>query len=56
MDIFDAAECWVITNERFTHQAIEIAEANNMRLYDRQQFIKWILKAKKGEKIRGQHS
>jgi restriction system protein len=56
MDIFDAAECWVITNERFTRQAIEFAEANNMRLYDRQQFIKWILKAKKGEKIRGQHS
>ncbi|WP_139293332.1 restriction endonuclease, partial [Mycobacterium tuberculosis] len=27
MDIFDAAECWVITNERFTRQAIEFAEA-----------------------------
>lgn len=53
MDIFDAAECWVITNERFTRQAIEFAEANNMRLYDRQQFIKWILKAKKGEKYGG---
>ncbi|MCS0670201.1 restriction endonuclease [Cytobacillus firmus] len=56
MDIFDAAECWVITNERFTRQAIEFAEANNMRLYDREQFIKWILKEKKGGKIRGEHS
>ncbi|WP_436374714.1 restriction endonuclease [Cytobacillus sp. BC1816] len=56
MDNYDAAECWVITNERFTSQAIEFAEANNMRLYDREQFIKWILKAKKGEKVREQHS
>ncbi|MBX9976050.1 restriction endonuclease [Cytobacillus firmus] len=53
MDFYNAAECWVITNERFTRQAIEFAEANNMRLYDREQFIKWILKAKKEEKIRG---
>ncbi|WP_236694100.1 restriction endonuclease [Sporosarcina globispora] len=51
MDFHNAAECWVITNERFTLQAIEFAEANNMRLYDREQFIKWILKAKKGKKI-----
>ncbi|WP_264740559.1 restriction endonuclease [Cytobacillus firmus] len=53
MDFYHAAECWVITNERFTRQAIKFAEANNMRLYDREQFIKWILKTKKGEKIRG---
>ncbi|USK50503.1 restriction endonuclease [Bacillus sp. CMF12] len=56
MDIYDDAECWVITNERFAHQAIEFAKANHIRLYDREQFIKWILKAKNEEKKRGWHS
>ncbi|URM32611.1 restriction endonuclease [Cytobacillus firmus] len=53
MDIYEAGECWVITNERFTRQAIEYAKANNTRLCDREQFIDWILKAKKGEQVRG---
>jgi restriction system protein len=53
MDTYEASECWVITNERFTTQAIEFAKANKIRLFDREQFIDWILKAKKEEKIRG---
>ncbi|WP_328210892.1 restriction endonuclease [Cytobacillus firmus] len=28
MDTYDASKCWVITNERFTTQAIEFAKAN----------------------------
>ncbi|KAF0823001.1 restriction endonuclease [Cytobacillus firmus] len=43
MDTYDASKCWVITNERF----------KQIRLYDREQFIDWILKAQKEEKIRG---
>jgi len=50
MNSQEAAECWVITNKSFTSGAEKFTEANNIRLYDRQQFIKWILTAEKGGK------
>ncbi|SFC65118.1 Restriction endonuclease [Bacillus sp. OV322] len=46
MDFYDAAECWVITNHQYSPKAMEFAEANNMRLIGREEFIQWILQVK----------
>lgn len=34
---------WVVTNSYFTDAAIQLAKANNVKLIDRNQLIKWIL-------------
>ncbi|WP_409296853.1 restriction endonuclease [Peribacillus sp. SCS-26] len=47
LSLYDASDCWVITNNSFTPQARDFAKANNIHLHDREQFITWILKAKK---------
>lgn len=47
MSDYDASECWVLTNRGYTPQAREFAKTNTIFLYDREKFIKWILKAKK---------
>ncbi|WP_409291379.1 restriction endonuclease [Peribacillus sp. SCS-37] len=50
LPLYEASDCWVITNNGFTPQAQDFAKANNIHLYDREQYITWILKAKKDEK------
>lgn len=49
LDIHQADECWVITNNSYTSQAREFAKKKKIRLHDRDQLIKWILKVKKEE-------
>ncbi|WP_257985806.1 restriction endonuclease [Bacillus sp. M6-12] len=46
----DASECWMITNGGYTKKALKFASSNNLKLYDRDQLIKWSLKAKRAKK------
>ncbi|WP_226036119.1 restriction endonuclease [Aquibacillus saliphilus] len=45
---YKADECWVITNRFFTEQGKILAASNQVRLVDRKQLMKWILKENKG--------
>jgi restriction system protein len=40
-------ECWVITNNYFTTPAINLADANGVKLIDRDQLVDWMLDEKK---------
>jgi restriction system protein len=53
MDAYDADECWVITNYGYTPQASVFARKHPIRLYEREQFIDWILAVRKGKRLRG---
>lgn len=41
-------ECWVITNNYFTAPAINLADANGVKLIDRDQLVDWMLEKKRG--------
>jgi restriction system protein len=45
---YKAQQCWVVTNNYFTTPAIQLANSNNVRLYDREQLAELILKDNKG--------
>jgi restriction system protein len=53
LDAYDADECWVITNFRYTPQASEFSRKQPIRLYEREQFMDWILAVGKGKRVRG---
>lgn len=44
---YKAQEAWVVTNSNFTPQAKELARSNGVKLFDREQLIRMILKVKK---------
>lgn len=41
---YNSDDCWVITNRYFTEPAKKLARTNNVRLVDRDQLVKWMLK------------
>lgn len=41
---YNATEAWVITNSYYTEAAKKLANSNNVRLYNRDHLINWILK------------
>jgi len=44
---YGCTEAMVVTNSRYTHAAIELADANNVKLWDRDDLIKALLSIKK---------
>lgn len=44
---FKADECWVITNNFYTKQAIELAASNKVCLIDRKKLMQWMLEQSK---------
>lgn len=49
-DYYKAAEAWVVTNQDFTPQAYRLASATGVRLINRDELIKFIIKAQKRKK------
>ncbi|WP_239984652.1 restriction endonuclease [Lentibacillus sediminis] len=44
---YKADECWLITNNYYTSQAIKLASSNTIRLIDRDELMKWMIQQKK---------
>ncbi len=42
INYYEADEAWVVTNQSFTRQAIQLAEANDVVLAGRQELIDWM--------------
>lgn len=47
---YQADECWVVTNSRFTDPARNLAKSNQVRLVDRPLLMKWMLEMKENDK------
>lgn len=43
---YQASACWVITNNYYTQQAVNLAKSNQVRLIDRDELITWMIQEK----------
>ncbi|MGD7008259.1 restriction endonuclease [Metabacillus sp. 84] len=49
-NIYHADECWVITNNYFTAPAINLVNANDVVLIDRDELIHWMIMMKDAQR------